>query len=54
MVSIDRLEEETGLKIFDELLEDAIENDIEKGFDANLWPIDQARYQRRINHWNKR
>ncbi len=53
-MSIDEVEKITGLDFFADLLRDEMENKIESQLDQNLWEYDQARFQRRIEQWNKR
>ena len=53
-VTIDSLEEFTGLEIYDDILPDSIEVRVEKEMDLSLWPADPSKYSKRINKWNKR
>ena len=51
-VSIDEVEQHTGLDFFPELPQLATD-EVEAGYDLDEWPDDNARYQRRINSWNR-
>ncbi len=53
-VSIDEVEEMTGLDFFADLLTDQKETRLESNYNIASWPISYDRYQQRINHWNKR
>lgn len=53
-VSIDELEQKTGIDFFYELFTDKLEDSIESNIDLNQWQFDTARYQVRVNTWNKR
>ena len=53
-VSIDRLEELTGLDFFGKLLDLESQEKLESKFDLELWPFDEALYQKRVNNWNNR
>jgi endonuclease G, mitochondrial len=52
MVSIDRIEEVTGLDFFSQLLPDQDEEAIESTFNPNLWRISDKRFQLRLSKWN--
>lgn len=51
-VTIDELEKAIGMELFDELIEDNIEQDIEGTINIRSWPVSQKRYRQRIDHWN--
>jgi endonuclease G len=53
-MSIDEVEEKTGLDFFHELFTDKLESELEQEVDLGLWPINSKRYMTRINQWNKR
>jgi endonuclease G len=53
-VSIDRIEEITGIDFFYELFDEQQEEEIENAFDLSLWDFDDKRYELRVNSWNKR
>jgi endonuclease G len=53
-VSIDEVEEITGIDFFHELFEEQTEAAIESSFDVSLWGFDDQRYEQRVNSWNKR
>lgn len=52
-VSIDRVEEVTGIDFFSDAPISSIEK-IESRFDTDAWRWDNKLYQQRINAWNKR
>lgn len=52
-VSIDEVEQRTGLNFYNYLLEEEKEAILESKFDLSLWPLDENLYQIRINNWNK-
>ena len=51
-VTIDELEEAIGMELFDGLIEDKIEQDIEGNINIRSWPVSKKRYQQRVDHWN--
>lgn len=51
-VSVDLVEQLTGIDFFAHLLPEAEEQALEKSFDTILWPVDQRRFQRRLDQWN--
>lgn len=53
-VTIDSLEKVLELELFDEIVDDEIEDVNEARFDKSLWKIDVKRFNRRIEDWNKR
>ena len=53
-VSIDALEETTGLDMFAQVFADENEEqELESKFDVNKWQINKKRFKQRVNHWNK-
>jgi endonuclease G len=53
MMSVDDLEERTGLDFFGELLSEKLQQQLESHFDEQKWPLSEKRYQLRINKWNR-
>lgn len=53
-VSINTIEEITGIDFFPDLLEDDLEEILEGQFDPSLWHYDRQRYQKRVREWNVR
>jgi len=53
-VSINRVEELTGIDFFPKLLRDGEEEELESMNDIRLWPINSSRYDQRVDKWNKR
>jgi endonuclease G len=53
MVSIDDVEELTNLDFFKAVLSGQNEKSTEASFDAQQWPFSLARYQKRIDQWNR-
>lgn len=53
-VSIDKIEQLTGIDFFPELLDGQEEEAMEQTFNIDLWPISSKRYQRRLDSWNRR
>ncbi len=54
MVDIDEVESVTGLDFNANLLTSAVEDSLEGTISQDAWPIDEVRYQLRINEWNRR
>ncbi len=52
-VSIDEVEERTGINFFEELMEKELEKEMESSFNLDLWEFNKAKYDLRINKWNK-
>ena len=52
-VSVDRVEEYTGIDFFPELFTDTLEEQIEQDFSKAHWSFDFRLYEMRINKWNK-
>ena len=53
-VSIDEVEEVTGIDFFHQLLNDEDEAILESQFDPKLWPTSDKKYDIRVKKWNKR
>lgn len=53
-VSIDRVEEISGLDFFPDLLNDEVEAEVEGNFNIDLWPFSKQKFEERIENWNKR
>jgi endonuclease G len=53
VLSIDEVEEITGLDFFPELMPDKLEKEIEAVGNADLWLFSKKKYDRRIQQWNK-
>jgi endonuclease G, mitochondrial len=51
-VSIDDIENETGINFFYGILDNDEENKLESSFNINQWKISYDRYQLRVNRWN--
>jgi len=52
IVSIDEIEELTGIDFFADFLSEEDEEKLEKIGDPNQWDFDQKKFQKRINIWN--
>ena len=53
-VSVDRVEEISGLDFYPDLLADEAEDAIESDFNIDLWPFSKKKFEDRIEKWNKR
>lgn len=53
-VSIDKVEEITGIDFFHQFLKDDFEKDLEAMNDISLWEISDKRQELRVEKWNKR
>lgn len=53
-VSVDSVEQLTGLDFFSELIDDRKEEKIESIYQIGLWPFHPQRFQWRVSEWNKR
>lgn len=51
-VSVDEVEELTGIDFFGELLDPDLEAELEANFDVTLWTDDYKKYNKRIKSWN--
>lgn len=52
-VSIDRVEEISGLDFFPDLLENEEEAELEGDFNIDIWPFSKQKFDERIEKWNK-
>lgn len=52
-VSIDAIEEMTGIDFFPDLLTEDLEKDLESNFNIDLWEFNKSKYDLRVNKWNK-
>ena len=53
-VSIDKIEEETGLDLFSEIFDNVrSEEELERSYNVNYWQISRKRFEQRIKHWNR-
>ena len=53
MVSVDKVEELTGIDFFTYMINDDEEEKLESNPDPGLWKTDEKKYWLRINTWNK-
>ncbi len=53
-VTVDYLEELTGIDFFPHLMSKELEESLESQFDVSLWPINRKRYDQRVDNWNQR
>lgn len=53
-MTIDDIEEKTGIDFFHELFTDKLEDSIESQVNLDLWRFNEERFETRINHWNNR
>lgn len=51
-VSVDEVEELTGIDFFGELLDPDLEKELEGNYDVSLWTDDYKKYKKRVNSWN--
>jgi endonuclease G len=51
-VSIDEIEDITGIDFFPELLSENLETELESNFDVRRWKFSEKRYQLRVRKWN--
>ncbi|MCC6726045.1 MAG: DNA/RNA non-specific endonuclease [Saprospiraceae bacterium] len=51
-VSVDEVEQLTGINFFQNLLEPTQEQELEANFDVSLWKTNDKKFQRRIQEWN--
>ncbi len=51
--TIDKVEEATGINFYEELMEEELEEELESAFNIDLWEFNKAKYDLRINKWNK-
>ena len=52
-ISIRQLEELTGIDFYMDLYERVLQDSLEKNFDIRQWPLNAARFEKRVNIWNK-
>ena len=52
VVTVDRVEEVTGLDFFAELMPADLEAELEGSSTIDLWPLDRRKYDRRVEKWN--
>ncbi len=51
--SIDQVEKLTGLDFFPDLLK-GLDEELEASLDKEAWPVDNRRYEKRLEEWNRR
>lgn len=51
-VTIDKVEEETGIDFFNELLPNPLEESLEGSFNMAEWETDERKYELRVKEWN--
>lgn len=51
-VSVDEVEQLTGINFFQHLLEPSLEKELEANFDVSLWKTNDKKFQRRVQEWN--
>jgi endonuclease G, mitochondrial len=51
-VSVDEVEQLTGINFFNNLLEPDQEKELEANFDMSLWRTNEKKFQRRVQEWN--
>ena len=51
-VSVDEVEQLTGINFFQNLTEPNLEKELEANFDVSLWKTNEKKFQRRIQEWN--
>jgi endonuclease G, mitochondrial len=52
-VSIDEVEQLTGINFFEDFMPEALENQMESSFNIDLWPMSKSKYDLRVEKWNK-
>jgi endonuclease G, mitochondrial len=50
--NIDKVEKLTGLDFFPKILK-GLDEELEGSFDPSAWPVNQQRFARRVDQWNK-
>lgn len=50
--SVDEVERLTGINFFPNLMEPALEAELESKFDVSLWKTNEKKYQKRVVEWN--
>ncbi|MEM8523364.1 MAG: DNA/RNA non-specific endonuclease [Bacteroidota bacterium] len=53
-VSIDEVEELTGINFFPDLMEEELERKLESKVNSRLWDFDKRRFETRVSVWNVR
>lgn len=53
-VSINEVEELTGIDFFHQFMDDAFEEELESMRDVSLWKMNESKERQRLEHWNKR
>ena len=53
-MTIDDVEERTGIDFFPRLLSDDLETELEGFVDVRRWKFSEKRYQQRVRDWNNR
>jgi len=51
-VSVDQVEQLTGINFFQNLMEPGLEQELEANFDVSLWKSNEKKFQRRVQEWN--
>lgn len=51
-VSVDEVEQLTGINFFQNLMEPDLEQQLEANFDMSLWKTNDKKFQRRVQEWN--
>jgi endonuclease G len=51
-VSVDEVEQLTGINFFQNLMEPGLEKELEANFDVSLWKTNEKKFQRRVQEWN--
>jgi endonuclease G, mitochondrial len=51
-VSVDQVEQLTGINFFQNLMEPGLEQELEANFDVSLWKTNEKKFQRRVQEWN--
>lgn len=52
-LTIDEVEDITGIDFFPDLLSEELENELEGYVDVRRWKFSEKRYQQRVKHWNR-
>lgn len=51
-VSVDDVEQLTGINFFQNLMEPGLEKELEAKFDVSLWRTNDKKFQKRVQEWN--
>lgn len=54
MTTIDSVENLSGINFFNAVSKNKLIESLEQKVDKSLWKVDQNRYRRRVEDWNKR